>query len=58
MSDRLKSRKFWLVIGMTLLNAGLLISGHIEAGHFVTLQSATIAPYLVGQSAVDTWGKK
>ena len=58
MSDRLKSRKFWLVIGTTAMNAALLVSGYIEAGHFVGLQAASVTPYLTGQAVQDTWGKR
>lgn len=48
MNDGIKSRKFWLVVGIFLMSCLLLALGKVGEGNFTTITLSVVGGYILG----------
>ena len=56
--EKLNSRKLFVALVTELLSTVLLISGAIQAEHFVTITITIVGAYMASQGWVDGQGKE
>ncbi len=55
--DKINSRKLFVAVLTEILSCGLLISGNIEAEHWVTVTITIVGAYMASQGWVDSQTK-